>query len=579
MSISSVHSIVIQDGNCWLHFSQPVRIVVATTAVEVLPALRHVIAGVEGEGLHAAGFVAYEAAPGFDAALSVREPSPLPLLWFGLYRPPEVWQHLPAGGPYTLDGWRPSQEIDGYRQAIAQIKEAIARGDTYQVNYTIALSAAWRGDPWGLFVDLANAQRGGYAAYLDLGQYVICSASPELFVRIEDERVLSRPMKGTAPRGRTLDEDRQRMAALRASQKDQAENVMIVDMIRNDLGRIARFGSVHVPSLLEVERYPTVLQMTSTVEARSAAPLDAILAALFPCASITGAPKVRTMQLIAGLEGGPRGVYTGAIGYLAPGRRAQLNVAIRTVLLDRRAGQASYGVGSGIVWDSDADAEYAECLLKAQVLARRFPDFELLETMRWTAAEGVVRLERHLARLAGAAEYWGFAVDLDAVRDQLAALNPAAAPDPARLRLLAGRRGELRLEVHRLELPAAPEPLRLGLASEAVDADDVFFYHKTTHRAVYEQARAGRPDCDDVLLWNRRGQLTETTTANVVVSLDGQLVTPPVDSGLLAGVLRAELLETGVVQEEALTVNDLARCQAIYLVNALRGWRAAAWVG
>jgi para-aminobenzoate synthetase / 4-amino-4-deoxychorismate lyase len=204
-------------------------------------------------------------------------------------------------------------------------------------------------------------------------------------VDIAGDRVISKPMKGTAPRGRTLAEDRQRIAELRASVKDQAENVMIVDMIRNDLGRVARFGSVSVPSLLDVERYPTVLQMTSTVEARSAAPLDAILAALFPCASITGAPKVRTMQLIAGLEGGPRGVYTGAIGFVAPGRRARFNVAIRTVLVDRQADQASYGVGSGIVWDSDASAEYAECLLKAQVLTRRFPDFELLETMRWTA--------------------------------------------------------------------------------------------------------------------------------------------------------------------------------------------------
>ena len=579
MPVNSPLTVVIQDGEHWLHFSNPVHVIAVDAVAEVLPAVRHVVAAVETEGLHAAGFIAYEAAPGFDWALTVHGPSTLPLLWFGLYRPPAVWQRLPAGGPYTLGDWQPSQQLDGYRQAIARIKQAIARGDTYQVNYTIALHAAWRGDPWGLFVDLANAQRGGYAAYIDLGQHVICSASPELFLDIDGDRVVSKPMKGTAPRGRTLAEDRQHIAALRASQKDQAENVMIVDMIRNDLGRIAHFGSVRVPSLLEVERYPTLLQMTSTVEARSDAPVADILAAIFPCASITGAPKVRTMQLIAGLEGRPRGGYTGAMGYLAPGRRAQFNVAIRTVLVDRSAGQASYGVGSGIVWDSDADAEYAECRLKAQVLTRRFPDFDLLETMRWTAAEGVARLERHLARLAGAAEYFGFALDLDAIRDRLADLDPAEMPNPARLRLLVGRRSELRLEAHPLELPAAPGPVRLGLAREAVDADDVFLYHKTTHRAVYEQARAGRPDCDDVLLWNARGQLTEATTANVVVSLDGRLVTPPVESGLLAGVLRAELLETGAVQEQVLTVDDLARRQAIYLVNSLRGWREAVWVG
>jgi para-aminobenzoate synthetase/4-amino-4-deoxychorismate lyase len=578
MPVNSPLTVVIQDRDHWLHFSNPVRVIAVDAVDEVLPAVRRVVAAVETEGLHAAGFIAYEAAPGFDRALTVRGPAPLPLLWFGLYRAPQVWEHLPAGGAYALGEWRPSQQIDGYRQAIDQIKQAIARGDTYQVNYTIALHSTWRGDPWGLFVDLVGSQRGGYAAYLDLGTHAICSASPELFLDIDGDLVRSKPMKGTAPRGRTLDEDRQQIAALRASTKDQAENVMIVDMIRNDLGRIARFGSVHVPSLLDVERYPTLLQMTSTVEARSDAPLDAILAALFPCASITGAPKVRTMQLIAGLEGGPRGVYTGAIGYLAPGRRARFNVAIRTVWVDRPAGQATYGVGSGIVWDSDADAEYAECRLKAQVLTRRFPDFDLLETMRWTAAGGVARLDRHLGRLAASAEYFGFAVDLDAIWERFATLDPPEMPDAARLRLLAGRQGQLRLEVYPQELPFAPERVRLGLAKEAVDSDDVFLYHKTTHRAVYQQARAGRPDCDDVLLWNQRGELTETTTANVVLSLDGRLVTPPVASGLLAGVLRAELLEIGAVQEQVLRVDDLARCQAIYLVNSLRGWREAIWI-
>lgn len=579
MPVNAPFTVVIQDGDHWLHFSDPVRVIAAETTEDVLPALRRVVAGVETEGLHAAGYIAYEAAPGFDRALAVRGPAPLPLLWFGLYRPPGVWQSLPPGGPYTLGVWQPSQDTHGYRAAIARIKDAIARGDTYQVNYTISLDAAWRGDPWGLFVDLANAQRGGYAAYLDLGEHAICSASPELFLDVDGDQVMAKPMKGTAPRGRTLAEDRQRTAGLRASEKDQAENVMIVDMIRNDLGRIARFGSVRVPSLLDVERYPTLLQMTSTVEARSDAPLDVILAALFPCASITGAPKVRTMQLIAGLEDRPRGVYTGAIGHLAPDRRARFNVAIRTVLVDRLAGRASYGVGSGIVWDSDADAEYAECQLKAQVLGQRFPEFELLETMRWTAAGGVARLDRHLARLGGSAEYFGFAVDVEAARRRLAALDPAEMPDPARLRLLAGRRGELRLEISPLDLRAAPAPVRLGLACTPVDSTDVFLYHKTTHRAVYEAARAGRPDCDDVLLCNERGELTEATTANSVLALDGRLVTPPVDSGLLVGVLRAELLEAGLIQEQTLTLDDLARCQEIYLVNSLRGWRRAVWVG
>lgn len=578
MPVDSPLTVVIQDHDRWLHFANPVRVVAVDAAAEVLPALRRVVAAVESEGLHAAGFISYEAAPGFDRALTVQPPGPLPLLWFGLYAAPAVWERLPAGGSYALGQWQPSQPIAGYRQAIGQIKQAIGRGDSYQVNYTIALDAAWQGDPWGLFVDLANAQRGGYAAFIDLGRHVICSASPELFVQIDGQRIIAKPMKGTAPRGRTLAEDRQRMAELRASVKDQAENIMIVDMIRNDLGRVARFGSVAVPGLLEVERYPTLLQMTSTVEAQSDAPLDAILAALFPCASITGAPKVRTMQLIAGLEGRPRGVYTGAIGYLSPGRRACFNVAIRTALVDRAAGRASYGVGSGIVWDSDADAEYAECQLKTQVLSRRFPDFELLETMRWTAQASIARLERHLARLAGSAEYFGFALDLAALRQELAALDAAKLPDPARLRLLVDRRGQWRLEAQPLA-PAAAGPVRLGLAAAPVDEEDVFLYHKTSQRAVYEQARASRPDCDEVLLWNRRGELTETTIANLALALDGRLVTPPVASGLLAGVLRAELLETGQLHEQTLRLDDLARCQGITLISALRGRREAVWCG
>lgn len=579
MPVNSPLTVVIQDRERWLLFANPVRAIAANAVEDVLPALRQIVAGVETEGLHAAGFITYEAAPGFDPALTVREPAGLPLLWFGLYRAPVVWEHLPAGGAYTLGAWQPSQQIDGYRAAIAQIKDAIARGDTYQVNYTIALHAAWSGDSWGLFIDLAGSQRGGYAAYLNLGTHAICSASPELFLHVDGKRLLAKPMKGTAPRGRTLMEDRQRAAALRASTKDQAENVMIVDMIRNDLGRIADFGSVHVPSLLDVERYPTVLQMTSTVEARSDAPLDAILAALFPCASITGAPKVRTMQLIAELEGAPRGVYTGAIGYLSPGRQAQFSVAIRTVVVDRKAGQASYGVGGGIVWDSDAEAEYEECRVKAQVLTRRFPAFDLLETMLWTAHDGVARLERHVQRLAQSAEYFDFAVDLDAVRVRLASLDAAGLPDPAKLRLVASRSGELQLEVHPLTSPAAPGLLRLGLAREPVDGDDVFLFHKTTHRAVYQHARASRPDCDEVVLQNRRGELTEASTANLVAALNGRLVTPPVDCGLLPGVLRAELLEMGVLHEQVLTADDLIRCQGIYLINSLRGWREAHWVG
>ena len=386
--------VVLQDGQRrrWLCFGEPIRVLKAKSTDQVLAALHEAEQAVEAEGLYAAGFVAYEAAPGFDPALRaqrVREQLDIPLLWLGLFHEPEVWSDLPdAALAHTPGPWEPAIDRATYRQAVAAIKEQIAAGYTYQINYTFPLVADFKGEPWPLFIQLAAAQRGRYAAYVDTGRHVVCSASPELFFQRADGVLTSRPMKGTAPRGRTLTEDEAQRAWLFASEKNRAENVMIVDMIRNDMGRVAEVGSVRVPELFEVERYPTVLQMTSTVTSRTNASFADIFKALFPCASITGAPKVSAMGIIADLEPAGRGVYTGAIGYLAPGGRAQFNVAIRTVVVDRQTGRATYGVGSGVVWDSDADEEYDECLLKARVLAAKRPDFELLETMLWLPDDG-----------------------------------------------------------------------------------------------------------------------------------------------------------------------------------------------
>ena len=367
--------VVLQDGQRrrWLCFGEPIRVLRAESTDQVLAALQEAEQAVEVEGLYAAGFVAYEAAPGFDSALRVqrvREQPDLPLLWLGLFDAPEVCSDLQDTVlAYTLGTWEPAVDRAAYRQAIAAIKELIAAGYTYQINYTFPLGAAFNGEPWPLFLQLALAQRGRYAAYVDTGRHVVCSASPELFFQRADGVLTSRPMKGTAPRGRTITEDEAQRAWLFASEKNRAENVMIVDMIRNDMGRVAEVGSVRVPVLFEVERYPTVLQMTSTVTSRTNASVADVFKALFPCASITGAPKVSAMGIIADLEPAARGVYTGAIGYLAPGGRAQFNVAIRTVVVDRQTGRATYGVGSGVVWDSDTDEEYDECLLKARVLS------------------------------------------------------------------------------------------------------------------------------------------------------------------------------------------------------------------
>jgi para-aminobenzoate synthetase/4-amino-4-deoxychorismate lyase len=405
---------------------------------------------------------------------------------------------------------------------------------------------------------------------------VICSASPELFYRREGDTVTARPMKGTAARGLTTTADRAQAEWLHQSEKNRAENVMIVDMIRNDLGRVATTGSVRVPELFAIERYPTLLQMTSTVTAETGAGLAELMAAVFPCASITGAPKVWTMRLLRTLEPEPRGVYTGAIGFLCPDGRSQFNVAIRTVVLDRRTETAAYGVGSGIVWDSEPAAEYAECLLKARVLdvpAAR-ADFSLLESLRWTPEDGYWLLDRHISRLLDSAEYFNIPADEPTIREALQAAGQNLAA-PAKVRLLVGQDGRPSVETAPLSAGAGPSPLRLGVASEPVWSGDRWLYHKTTERDAYERALAGRPDCDDVVLVNERGEVTETSRANLVVELNGRRYTPPVSCGLLAGTARQKLLERGEIAARILSVDDLRQAQRVWTLNSVRGLQAA----
>ena len=587
-------TVILQDGGRWLRFDELVRVVTAVSPHQVMTALREVDTAV-AQGLYAAGFIAYEAAAAFD--LAVHPPiDGLPLLWFGLYPQPTVSDQLPIINNqssiinYQPGQWQSSVSREAYLAAIARIKEQIAAGYTYQVNYTYRLRTDFAGEPLTLFADLTRAQQAEYTAYVDTGRHAICSASPELFFRRDDDLLLSKPMKGTAVRGHTLAEDKANMAWLHHSEKNRAENVMIVDMIRNDMGRVAEIGSVQVPRLFEVERYPTLLQMTSTVTARTQAPLADILAKMFPCASITGAPKVRTMQIINELEPEPRGVYTGAIGFLAPKgratpqRRAQFNVAIRTVVVDKLTGTADYGVGSGIVWDSDAADEYEECRVKTHVLTQKRPSFSLLEALLWAPDAGYFLLEAHVKRLMESAEYFGVAVEETAVRERLKIedqrLRAAQSSIinhqfPQKIRLLVAQDGAITVEAVPLSQGAWPVPVRVGLAAAPVDSGDIWLYHKTTQRQVYEQARNGRPDCDEVILWNERGEITEATTTNIVVELDGQLWTPPIESGLLAGTFRGELLAQGQIRERVLTKEDLQQSQHLWLINSVRKWREA----
>ncbi len=582
-----IPTILLQHGRSFRKFHKPVRVVTAVSPSEVLPALVEVETAVRAENLYAAGFIAYEAAAAFG--LAVHAPvEGLPLLWFGLFEGFAETLQLPIanGQSPTVGVWQPAISRAGYDAAIGQIKEHIAAGDTYQVNYTFPQHASFAGEPLAYFAQLVAAQRASYAAYLDIGRFAICSASPELFFTLDGSRLSSKPMKGTAVRGLTLAQDKGNMAWLAHSEKNRAENVMIVDMIRNDMGRVADVGSVHVPKLFEVERYPTLLQMTSTVEAQTRAPLSQIVANMFPCASITGAPKVRTMQLIKELEPQPRGVYTGSIGFLAPDGTAQFNVAIRTVLVDRERGQATYGVGSGIVWDSLAAEEFEECRVKSKVLTEKRPSFQLIETMLWQPDGGLFLLDEHLARLRDSAEYFGIEWGETAVLTELESLCQILL-EPVKVRLLLGQDGRFTLETVPLSVGARPEPVRVGLARMPVDSQTVWLYHKTTRRDLYDAARASRPDCDDVILHNERGELTEASSSNIALLLNGELVTPPIESGLLSGTFRSYLLKNpkgwqnpgGLpLREKVLAIADLERCEGIYLLNSVRGWGTAVWL-
>lgn len=523
-------------------------------------------------GDHAVGFLSYEAAPAFDSALTVRERTALPLAWFGIFEAPEGAPPLACDATIASLEWTADTSIDAHAAAVGKIHDAIGRGEVYQVNHTLRLRAQFTGEPLALYQRMRDAQPSGYCAYVDLGRHCILSASPELFFHRSGGRITTRPMKGTARRGRWLEEDDAAALALASSEKERAENVMIVDLLRNDIGRIARPGSVEVSSLFAVERHPTVLQMTSTIEAELAprTTLHQIFAALFPCGSITGAPKVAAMQKIAALERSPRGAYCGAIGHIAPDGDATFNVAIRTAWVDRDTNTIEYGVGGGITWDSAASAEYDEIRAKSAIVMSATPSFELLETMR-LAADGYVRRERHLARLADSARYFGIPVEMRDVERALDEHARAAREFPRRVRLLVARDGTPHLEDRPLggdATPATPQPM--ALATSPVSSADPFLFHKTTHRVVYDKHRAEHPGVFDVLLWNENGELTEFTIGNVVVRLDGVDWTPPRECGLLAGTYRAELLERGEIRERRLRVADLERAEAVWLVNSLR---------
>ena len=554
-------------------FESPLKILSANRHEEVHSLLK----AAEAEaiaGHWVALMLSYEAAPAFDLAMKTRPASGLPLGWAAVFA--TAAQNTPAivDDEYEVGPWTPRVSREEFSNAISRIRELIAAGDTYQVNFTFPLVAEFKGDARSWFRNLCRAQGAEYCAFFDLGRYKVLSVSPELFFELEGRKLTTRPMKGTIGRGRWLAEDVQMAERLAGSAKDRAENVMIVDLLRNDVGRVATAGSVNVKQLFDLERYETLWQMTSTIEGtlRSDVDFAELMSRLFPCGSITGAPKIRTMEIIRDLEAFPRGVYTGTLGFLKPGGSAVFNVAIRTITIDSKEGIATFGVGGGITYDSTAEREYEECLVKSSFLNSQPVEFQLLESLLLEDGAFFL-LERHLQRMKDSATYFGFCFPEAEIRAKLDHIAAAHAEGSWKIRLLVSRSGEVAIELHDRE--KLSQPVRVGLAAKPVSTEDKFLFHKTTNRSVYDDAVASRPDCDDVILWNEAGEVTESTIANVVVSLAGGLHTPPRHSGLLPGTLREELLTTGKISERVIRREDLNEAAEIFLINSVSGWRQA----
>lgn len=513
--------------------------------------------------------LSFEAASALNSELTTHHPDSFPTVWGAvLDRPPRRGWAGP-GGTFQHSPWRPDLSAHQHARAVRRIQSLITRGDTYQVNYTFPLRARWRGDPVAYFRHLLVNQGSPYSTYIDMGRWKILSLSPELFFEKRGSRITVRPMKGSAPRGRWHEEDQAFARALQSNAKERAENVMIVDLLRNDLGKIARPGSVRTTRLFHTEPYPTLWQMTSDIEARlrPGVGLVDILTALFPSGSVTGAPKRRTMEIIRDLEPAPRGIYTGAIGLLRPNGHWTFSVAIRTITLDEKTGEARCPVGSGITIASDPAAEYRECLLKGDFL--KAPSYELLESLRLNNGNWYL-LAGHLDRLRRSAVRLGFPWNSGAVRASLKAQAQKRAKGRWKVRLLLARDGTVRCESS--PLGPSPTPWRVAVAKHPVDESDLFLYHKTTRRDVYDRFRADSPECDDVILWNRRGELTESTLANLALDIKGRLYTPPAQCGLLGGVFRAHLIKRGLLHERVLTEADLYRADRVLLFNSVRGW-------
>ena len=585
------------------------RKVLASSRPEDVPRLLEEAESWRSKGFPLAGFLSYEAGFALEAAFDrkdypasdVVEPD-FPLIWFGVYEgylrfdhlqrrwsrggpcPPD-WPEGRNGTPIPSSDARPDPTFslpeDDHAERVAAIRRAIETGDVYQANLTGKFSFPFDGDPFALYMRLRAVQPVRYGAFLRTDSGCILSCSPELFFRVRNGTIETRPMKGTAPRGLTESEDRRAAALLRSDPKNRAENVMIVDLLRNDLGRVCRAGSVRVPRLFTVERYRTVLQMVSPVigQLLPGTSLLSLFRALFPCGSVTGAPKIASMRLLRKIETGPRGVYTGAIGILLPGGDMTFSVAIRTVTI--KDNRAEAGSGGGIVWDSRPEEEFQEAVLKQRYLVDPPLEFQLIETLLWSPGTGFRFLPHHLRRLSSSARYFGFRIRREEILSALESAIRSHADSAARkIRLLLGRDGAASVEVS----PVPPlrdrrGPPRVKISTVSVSSRDPFLRHKTTNRAWRdaELRKAVEEGFDEVIFLNERGEITEGAISNLFLDFGGKLLTPPASCGLLEGVFRRSILADRAwrAAEKILYPEDLEKAAEIVLTNSVRGARRA----
>lgn len=550
-------------------FTDPHHVIVANT-FDDLPALFRELDHAPRNGLYAAGYVGYECGYRIEPTLFPIAPADLsvPLAWFGFYRDAIKFDYKPeACSDFALP--RPTLEISKkeYFEKFSAIKSHIKAGNTYQVNLTTCLKWKSSTDISTFFTHLMAVQPVEFGALINVDGAHILSASPELFFRRCGTHIVARPMKGTAPRGFSITEQNLNAEWLANDEKNRSENVMIVDLLRNDLRRICQVDTVTVEKLFGIEIFPSVLQMISTItgQLRPGITYSDIFSALFPCGSITGAPKVRTMQIIRRLENHPRGVYTGSIGFISPQDEAVFSVAIRTIVSQN--GQCTMGIGGGIVWNSDAEEEYEECRLKGAFLNRSSQPFQLIETLLW---DGEYKyLPQHLARLISSAEYFHFSYDVPALESGLAAEKYTS---PQRVRLVLSPDATFQITA----TPFVPSStVTVCISRFQTDANDLFLRHKTTRRRLYdsELCRALEKGYDDIVFLNADGFVTEGAIHNIFIVKDGLWLTPPVTDGALPGVLRQHLLDSNKCSERRLRLHDLMSADEVYLGNSVRGLR------